>query len=499
MRRLAASFALLFMAPLVQGQSAPAQSVEQLRADFEKYSGTRLVFQAEDLPKGEYHDVMPALADEAKLRAARIALREVRKYPPGFLGAIGLKAIGIFQSCVSKQGDGFRPYDERLKGYRFYGIWNGKNAVAAAYYTDQQLPLTFHHEVFHHVDAVSQGKSIDRTVFSRDDRFREAVAGTNPYPAPKIAAEDLAALKKLGEGRFLEDAVSAYAKKSLGEDKAETARHFMTNLSDSLVQVVARPQIAGSQRILHVLHKYELALSGKGPGVAWFVDVALGRTLAKLQPPAPDNPYLKKVDAAIEDAAARAALRRVQPACVRINGASGVNLAPEGRILTASHVVNRLGAKTAVEFPDGRRFIATCVAYDGKLDLAICALTAEKRLPFAPVAKAAPASGTWVACIGQPGTSTPTGQPTGYQPFHVSTGSIRGYLDNPLGDQGLGRVKHDAWTYWGHSGSPLFNNKGQIVAMHNSWDSKTAMRHSVPHQAIVAFLDQETIRYTVGD
>ncbi len=57
-----------------------------------------------------------------------------------------------------------------------------------------------------------------------------------------------------------------------------------------------------------------------------------------------------------------------------------------------------------------------------------------------------------------------------------------------LGPQALGRAKHDAWTYWGHSGSPLFDARGRIVAMHNSWDPETAMRHAVTHEAIVHFL-----------
>jgi hypothetical protein len=70
----------------------------------------------------------------------------------------------------------------------------------------------------------------------------------------------------------------------------------------------------------------------------------------------------------------------------------------------------------------------------------------------------------------------------------VSLGSIRGFLPDLLGKQSLGRTKHSAWTYWGHSGSPLFDTRGQIVALHNSWDSTTAMRHAVPWQAIRKFL-----------
>ncbi len=693
------------------------ESLDELLQAFTQQTGARLVFDPKDLPPGEYHDVMGVLTEEAKVRAATIALRETRKLPPGYLGKIGLKAIGIFEYCVSHKGDGFRPYDEKLKGYRYYGIWNGKNAVAGAYYSDQQLPLTLQHEIFHHVDGTEKGKTDYAAHFSSDDaRFQEAVSGKEPYPAAKINAEDLAALKKLGRGVVLEEAVSSYAAKSAGEDQAETARHMLTALPDALVQIATRPQLAGSQRMLHILREYERAAPEDGPAVDWFVDVALGRArptpmaaeatpkkaaaadlvtllrsyvaavdpnddgianragqarqalqqaetlvgtavarpeaeplveaaaqathqllrnrirprardqaftiwgkedasgvnwtlrndlttfagdalrlkkIADLAPdrgevvaeaqlknlrlvaryfvflasqwevssgtklafekaktsmvtalpaaqaglaknlsaldfpqlaeaitaegrfeapkaPAPrapearparrENAYLKKVDSAIEDAKVRAAIRDVQPACVRVStGGSGVNLAADGRVLTCAHVAGKLGAKMKVTFPDGQTYAATCTHFDRNLDLASLSLTDAEDLPFASVAKDSPEKGTAVVCIGQPGDNTPGGQPTGYKPFHVSTGHIRGFLPDLLGPQTLGKAKHDAWTYWGHSGSPLFNQAGRVVALHNSWDSTTAMRHAVPHEAIVHFLDREKIGYRAAE
>ena len=64
--------------------------------------------------------------------------------------------------------------------------------------------------------------------------------------------------------------------------------------------------------------------------------------------------------------------------------------------------------------------------------------------------------------------------------------------------QALGGVKHDAWTYWGHSGCPLFNARGQIVAMHNSWDSQTKMRHGVTYEAIVHFLREAGVDFSIA-
>ena len=62
----------------------------------------------------------------------------------------------------------------------------------------------------------------------------------------------------------------------------------------------------------------------------------------------------------------------------------------------------------------------------------------------------------------------------------------------------LGGVKHDAWTYWGHSGCPLFNSRGHVVALHNSWDSETAMRHGVTYEAIVYFLKKTNIDFAMA-
>jgi hypothetical protein len=262
--------------PSVQGRDPPKETVAQFQAAFTRYCGAKLVFAAKDLPEGSYHDSMPALDEKRQLKAARIVLREIRKLPPRYLEKMGLKAVGVFAACVSHQGDGFRPFDEQLRGYRYFGIYNGKNAVAAAYYTDGQLPLTLHHEIFHHVDATLRGETKHTDNFEKDERFEAAISGKTPYRALTIVAADLEALKKRCAGRVLEKSVSKYAEKSVGEDKAETARYFMTALPDALVQMVNRPKLPGSQRLLHVLHKYGTAIPD-GPGVDWFVSVALGR------------------------------------------------------------------------------------------------------------------------------------------------------------------------------------------------------------------------------
>ncbi len=588
--------------------AAAPDELATLRGEFATRTGSTLVFARAELPDGAWYDRMPTLDRAHQLAAARILVDEAGHYPAGWLGKLGLERVGVFAALVSEHGDGFRPYDDDWGGYLYYGLWNGGHAIAAAYYTDGQLPLTFHHEVFHHLDGHAGGTS-----FTDDDaRFAQAIAGTAPYPAMAVSAADRAALAARAEAP-LTGAVGDYAAKGAGEDQAETARWLHSHLATGLWQAAARPDLAGSQRILHVLAEYTAAGPG-GPDGAWLVDLALGRDPARarqpagfatelevgvrglaqrvaprgepgfvvwgqeqadgsnptlradivefgtvavrlgavaavtgtpaadraaagarlaglldryqafiaarwsvspgtakvftsaraaiagalpaLAPPPPvTNPYLAKVDAAISDPSWRAAIRAVQPATVKLGGGSGVNLAPTGLILTAGHVVDAVGARLTVRFPDGRSFAGVATHYDDEHDLALVALDGARDLPVARVAAAAPAIGDDVVIIGQPGTRTPDGAATGYQPWHVSVGQIRGYRSGSrTGEQHLGRTKHDAWTYWGHSGSPLFDRVGAIVALHNSWDSTTAMRHAVTWEAITAFLRDAGVR-----
>jgi S1-C subfamily serine protease len=475
------------------GLDAGAVTAESdLKRAFEQRTGIQLAFDRAELPAGGYFETMPPLGKVEQLRAARIAFNEANKYPAGYLKSVGLKCIGIFRGCVSTKGDGYRRYDSALQGFRYYGISNGHDAVAAAYYSDRQLPLTLHHEIFHLIDAT----------IADDSRFADAIAGRRPYSAPILPAIVLTKLRAAGRGSVLEDVVSDYCRKNTTEDKAETARYLMTNLADSLVQVATRPALPGTQRILHVLATYEHSQPSYRMDVQWFVDIALRRDFdiaaVETTPAEAQNPYLKNVNTAITNETVRKAISRVQPSCVRLDNASGVNLTANGYILTAAHVARRLGQTLSAQLPDGRTFPAKCVAIDRNLDLAMLRADADSTLAFAPLARRTPAIGTRVICIGQPGSTTPSGKPTHYKPFTVSTGRIRDLMADPLGDQSLGRVSHDAWTYWGHSGSPLFDENGQIVAMHNSWDSKTSMRHAVPYEAIVHFLDQAHVPYTKG-
>lgn len=65
---------------------------------------------------------------------------------------------------------------------------------------------------------------------------------------------------------------------------------------------------------------------------------------------------------------------------------------------------------------------------------------------------------------------------------------------DPDNNSEIGSLKHDAWTYWGHSGAPLLKAvDGTLIGLHSSWDDKTAMRHGVPLIEIKHFLHQQGV------
>ena len=119
--------------------------------------------------------------------------------------------------------------------------------------------------------------------------------------------------------------------------------------------------------------------------------------------------------------------------------------------------------------------------------------------PFIKPADSAPRFRAALGCIGHPGSedleTSLHGVKTNYDVLHVSVGKFRGYADGQdLQDNSeIGVLKHDCWTYWGHSGAPLVNQEtGSLEGVHSSWDEDTGMRRGVPLEAIKQFLEEHT-------
>jgi hypothetical protein len=113
---------------------------------------------------------------------------------------------------------------------------------------------------------------------------------------------------------------------------------------------------------------------------------------------------------------------------------------------------------------------------------------------FVPLSKSTFPKKMPLLCIGQPGRDdleSTSEQRTKYKLVEVSQGTFRGLVSgqDPQDNSEIGTLKHDAWTYWGHSGAPLLRAAdGALVGLHSSWDDQTAMRHGIPIVAIEAFL-----------
>jgi len=166
-----------------------------------------------------------------------------------------------------------------------------------------------------------------------------------------------------------------------------------------------------------------------------------------------------------------AVVNAVSPAVVRIGvkydgrqrddgSGSGVAIAPDGYILTNSHVVQAAAGVLAV-FRDGTRYQARVVGADPATDLALLSLPGSG-LPFATLGDSnALSPGQLVVAIGNP---------LGFD-FTVSTGVISS-LGRALRSQ-EGRlieniIQHTAPLNPGNSGGPLVDSRGIVVGINTA-------------------------------
>lgn len=149
-----------------------------------------------------------------------------------------------------------------------------------------------------------------------------------------------------------------------------------------------------------------------------------------------------------------------------------------------------------------------CRVWDARRDLALAKVIRieapeelSSRHPTTPVFASVPLSTSQsttapIICIGQPGADdleSAAPRKTAYDLIEISRGRLCGTIPNvdPQDNSEIGALKHDAWTYWGHSGAPLLRRvDGSLLGLHSSWDDSTAMRHGVPLIAIKEFLSE---------
>lgn len=208
-------------------------------------------------------------------------------------------------------------------------------------------------------------------------------------------------------------------------------------------------------------------------------------------------------------------------ACVHfVPSGSGVHVG-DGVILTAAHCVSadgdpdesddeddvpppdRVGRWKRLITADGVVALARCFYSDEGGDVALlrlCADAGEASLGSLPLAATEPPARRHhprVICIGNPfdgdleGPENAKLKKMGFLPFTVSAGVLKGRLGAQRNSdtKHLGGQIHSCWTYWGHSGAPIVDGYGNIVALHNSWDDRNGNRHGVEWKLLRKALD----------
>ncbi|KAJ6072294.1 hypothetical protein N7467_010379 [Penicillium canescens] len=182
-----------------------------------------------------------------------------------------------------------------------------------------------------------------------------------------------------------------------------------------------------------------------------------------------------------------------------------------GWILTCAHCFGETPEEWKAErlkwllYYNGLAVQVECRAWDERRDLALakivrieifderCRGSVTPIFACVPIAESMSTSSP-IFCIGQPGADdleSVSPRKTAYDLVELSQGRLCGMVAgaDPQDNSDIGALKHNAWTYWGHSGAPLLRRSdGALLGLHSSWDDATAMRHGVPLIAIRAFL-----------
>jgi serine protease Do len=210
-----------------------------------------------------------------------------------------------------------------------------------------------------------------------------------------------------------------------------------------------------------------LLLPGAGSFAAEALPIApeLEAVLAERYPEGPEQ--LRLLEAQVEQVATQAVAATVEVEVANSIG-SGVIISPEGLVLTAAHVIGGQNRPVTVVLADGRRLKGHTLGAHHKLDAGMLQLDeAPEDLPFAPVVTGDEVQvGEWVVATGQPG----------------------GLLEDRSAPVRLGRVLAqggewictDCTLVGGDSGGPLFNMRGEVLAINMSIGPAAVHNFHVP-------------------
>ena len=173
-------------------------------------------------------------------------------------------------------------------------------------------------------------------------------------------------------------------------------------------------------------------------------------------------------------------LAKVESAVVSIeseDGAgSGVVVSEDGLVLTAAHVIGSTGKKMKVILNDGRKLPAVSLGGSEISDAGMLKIKKAESLPFVNISKDDPSViGDWCFALGHPG---------GYDPRRgivVRLGRIIGKKDET--------IRTDSRLLGGDSGGPLFDFKGNVIAIHSRISEEPDQNFHVPVESFLANWD----------
>lgn len=148
---------------------------------------------------------------------------------------------------------------------------------------------------------------------------------------------------------------------------------------------------------------------------------------------------------------------------------SGVIVSDKGLILTAGHLINKVGEPVTIVMQDGRAHKGVSLGYDRAMDSGMVKVTCKCPGPWIPVdlGQAADlAEGTWCIAVGHP-----FGFLEGRPPV-VRVGRLLSLRDNAL--------RTDCSIVAGDSGGPLFDLDGKLIGINSRIGTLNNMNYHVP-------------------